>query len=642
MKSPVLPLPRDRRRVLLPLAPFVLLALHCGSSDSDDSAGAAGAGGSAAGGSGGTGGAVTDGGPDDAGCTEDQLLCDGTVAWRCDATGARVDPVDCANEDQICVEGFGCVACVPGATACSDGIGTYCTEDGSRESRFVCDPMQGLACNPGGCEGACTPQKLGRNHTGCDFWPTVTANAAWSEWFSFGTMVVNTTDEQAHVVVTRGGQTIVERTIPGGGVEIIELPWVDALKGPDADVTGTVTPPLASVLSTTAEGGGAYRLRADRPVAVTQLNTLQASNPEGVMQGCPPSIDGGCLSYSNDGSLLMPAHALESTYLLMGWRAWQLNSASEPGMGDFVTVTATSDDTEVVVTAKSPSLPIDGSEPLEPGEPRSFTLAQGDVLQLFTDASVAGAQWAGAELNADRPVQVLTGAPCMNVPEAAPTCDHIEEANLPASMLGKRYMVTAADAPSGRLRHVVRIHGVEDGTVVEFDPPGVHAPVTLDRGEVVDLDLPKEPEPESGSADFLVSSTHVFGVTQYMVGNQAEPYDPYAEGADLGDPSQTFVVPTSRYLKRYAVALAPGFEQHRVDVTAATGAEVLLNDEPIPSESFTAIGASGMSVARVTGLDAGTRHVLRSDKPFGVQIRGFGQFTSYMVPGGVDLRPPSQ
>ena len=625
----------DCRRVLLPFIPLVLLAVHCGSSDSDDAMGGSGSGGWAGGGYGGSGGALADGG--DAACSEGDYVCEGTVAWRCDANGGHVDPVDCADDNLICTSGYGCVTCVPGATSCSEGIGTYCSDDGSEETSFVCDPKQGMECTADGCEGACIPQKIGRKHTGCDFWPTVTANPAWSDWFAFGVMVVNTSEEDAHIIVTRGDETIAERTVAGSGVEIVELPWVDSLKGPDADDGGTVTPPSASVLSSTQDGGGAYRLRSDHPVVVTQFNTLQGSNEEGPNQGCPASNEGTCLSYSNEASLLMPAHALDSTYLLMGWRAWQ-----DKGIGDFVTITATNDDTEVEVSASSPGLALEGGEPFEPGEPYTFSLSEGDVLQLFTDASVGGAQWAGAELNANYPVQVLTGAPCVNVPESAPTCDHLEETNLPSKMLGKRYMVMAASAPNERLRHVVRIHGVEDDTVVEFDPAGVHAAVTLNRGEVVDLDLPKDAEPTPESADFLLSSTRVFGVTQYMVGNQAEPYDPYATDADLGDPSQTFVVPTSRYLKRYEVALAPGFEQHRLDIMAATGAEVLLDDEPISSESFQAIGASGMSVTRVTGLEAGTRHVLRSDQPFGVQIRGFGPFTSYMVPGGVDLRLPSQ
>jgi IgGFc binding protein len=630
------------RPVIGPLVPLLLLALGCGSSSADSGFGAAGSGGSG-GGSGGTGGSSADGGQD-AGCSEGDILCDGTVQWRCDATGGREDPVNCANDDLICVDGLGCAVCVPGSTSCTDGIGTFCTEDGAHDESFACDPMQGLACNPDGCVGACTPQRLGRSHIGCEFWPTVTANSAWGAWFPFGVMVVNTTDEAAAVIVTRGDETIVERSLAPGGMEAIELPWIDDLKGPDADEWGTVIPPTTSVLSKSVDGGGAYRLRSDRPVVVTQFSTMRSNDPDGVANGCPPDpYTGECLSSSNDASLLMPTHALESTHVLMGWHAWRMEpNQNEPGvLGDFVSITAVNDETAVVVTPAFATLPVDNEPPLEPGGPAKFTLERGDVLQLFTNADVAGAQWAGAEVSADQPVQVLTGAPCVNVPDATPTCDHIEESNLPLNMLGKRYMVMAPVAPSGRTRQIVRIHGIEDETLIEFDPSTVHKSITVNQGEVVELDLLKDASDET-SPDFLVSSAKRFGVTQYMVGNQADPYDPYATGADLGDPSQTFVVPTSRYLKRYVIALPPGFDEHQVAIMAATGAEVFVDDEAVPSTELRAIGASGLSVARLGALNPSERHELRSDKPFGVQVYGFGKFTSYMVPGGIDLRAASQ
>ena len=75
---------------------------------------------------------------------------------------------------------------------------------------------------------------------------------------------------------------------------------------------------------------------------------------------------------------------------------------------------------------------------------------------------------------------------------------------------------------------------------------------------------------------------------------------------------------------------------------AATGAEVFVDDEPVPSTELRAVGSSGLSVTRLGDLAASQRHELRSDKPFGVQVYGFGKFTSYMVPGGIDLRAVSQ
>lgn len=624
---------------LLPLSVVLAVALQCGASDDDAGSGAGGVGGTF-GGSGGGGGAPEGG--SDTGCVKDAILCEGSVAWRCDATGSLVDPVDCANEDEACVTGLGCAVCVPGSTGCSDGVGTYCLEDGSRAESFECDPLQGLICQPEGCLGACTPQKVGRTHVGCDFWPTVTANSAWSTWFSFGVVVVNTTDQPATLTVTRGAEPVLTRALDAAGVEVIELPWVDELKGPDADPSGKISPPPASVLSEASKGGGAFRLRSDQPVVVTQFNTLRASNDEGLNEGCPPDASSGeCLSYSNDASLLLPSSSLDGSHELMGWKSWQLDpGANDPrGIGDFVTITAVHDDTTVTVRPSSLVLPFASGQGIEAGSARQFNLLRGDVLQLFSDASIQGAQLAGSEVTSTRPVQVLTGVPCVNVPVGVLTCDHVEETNLPKGTLGRRYLVTALTSPGGRTRHLVRIHGVEDETVITFDPPAAHKSISIHRGEAVDLDLPKDGE---SAQDFLVSSTKTFGVTQYMVGNRADPYAPSAPGADLGDPSQTFAVPVSRYLKRYHVAVPPGFNEHRIDVIASTGADVLLNEEPIPSAEFRAIGASGLSVARIVSVEPGKRYELRSDKAFGVQVYGFGKFTGWMAPGGIEMRSSSQ
>jgi len=182
---------------------------------------------------------------------------------------------------------------------------------------------------------------------------------------------------------------------------------------------------------------------------------------------------------------------------------------------------------------------------------------------------------------------------------------------------------------------VVRIHGVEDETVITFDPPSVHKPLSVGRGEAISMDLSSDGD---ATQDFVVSSSVPFGVTQYMVGRQAGSQLPPGPDSDMTDPSQTVLVPVSRFLKRYYIAVPPGFQDHRIDVIASTGSEVTWNDDVIPSSEFHAVGASGFSVARLSGVEPGKRHVLRSDSSFGVQVYGFGRYTSWMTPGGLETR----
>ncbi len=49
------------------------------------------------------------------------------------------------------------------------------------------------------------------------------------------------------------------------------------------------------------------------------------------------------------------------------------------------------------------------------------------------------------------------------------------------------------------------------------------------------------------------------------------------------------------------------------------------------------LGGSNMGVARVK-LAATGSHSLTSSKPVGIQVYGYGSYTSYQYPGGLNLR----
>src|SRR5690606_33182245 len=108
----------------------------------------------------------------------------------------------------------------------------------------------------------------------------------------------------------RGANQIGQYTVNPGSVEVISLPWVDALtkgSGPTAIVPE-----------------GAYRLRSNQPVTVYQYNPLQAT-------------------VSNDSSLLLPVNVWTGEYVVAAWPHW----SSYPG---FYAVVASQDGTSVTVT----------------------------------------------------------------------------------------------------------------------------------------------------------------------------------------------------------------------------------------------------------------------------------------------------
>ena len=108
-----------------------------------------------------------------------------------------------------------------------------------------------------------------KSYVGCEFWPTVLANPVWSI-FDFAVGVANSGTQVADITVTRGTKTWTAQVQPNG-LGVIYLDWVPELKGPDADVCASGTPPHESV----RVDDGAYKLVSTLPVTVWQFNALE-------------------------------------------------------------------------------------------------------------------------------------------------------------------------------------------------------------------------------------------------------------------------------------------------------------------------------------------------------------------------------
>lgn len=550
------------------------------------------------------------------GCLPGAFRCDGSRALDCDAPD---DPmVDCASQGLVCTVQLGCAACQPLEQTCQDGKATWCTLEGEL-FEYDCDELQGLSCEADGCRGECALPELTDSYIGCDYYPTVTMNPVWSG-FAFAIAVSNASQDEAVVTVTRGDSMVDQVTVAGGQLEIIELPWVDELKRGDVDACqSTPAPGASSVVQ-----DGAYRVRSNEPITVYQFSPLRyvldpapAECP--VIADCPAAPDGAetrCLSYSNDASLLLPATALTGAYTALSWPALE-NRAS------FVAVTATEDQTRVEFFGDAVFDLGDVSSPV--------TLDRGDVLQLVSahgQTNGYGVDASGTRVRADKPVQVLSGNGCAQVPTASTNnCDHIEHVMLPEDTLGSTYFVTfpkyvddVQPAP-----HVVRVLPIEPDTQVRFEPPLVPS-ITLSPGggplDVV-MDL-------TDVTDLYVEGDKPIIVAQYMQGQGALP------SGFVGDPSMSLAPPIEQWRSDYLFTAPTQYVANFANVIAPVGAAVSIDGNSLPESDFEPIGDSGFAVARVL-LSGTSVHTLQADEEVGLVVYGYGLFTSYMYPGGMDL-----
>ena len=488
-----------------------------------------------------------------------------------------------------------------------------------------------------------------RSYVGCDYWPTVSANDVWSI-FDFAVAVANAGTAPAEVTVTGPAGTNQTVTVAPDSIAKLYLPWVPALKGADSNACGEAVPLSASVVAPAS----AYHLVSSVPVTVYQFNALEyagAGGPAGKdwsscpgFQACadPDSANYGatvgCFSFTNDSSLLFPSTAMTGNYRIAGYAGESYpagdGGAEVPIMNGYIVVTATADATHVKVLLSNTAHVLAGGTVVDtaPGGEVDLTLNAGDVAEL-AGASGASTDMSGTLVSADQPVQVLAGAPCDQIPTTAPACDHLEQSVFPAETLGKQYFVPTPTGPFGDpVGHVVRLYGNVDGTTLTYAPSVPAAcPTTLSAGEVADCGIV--------TTDFQVTGSNEFAVASFMLGGSI--VDP---NGGLGDPSESLIASVEQYRTKY-VFLAPNdYEVNAIDVVIPTGAAIVLDGVAEDLSALEPI-AGGYELFRA-GLSSAEAHVLLATAPVGLQVMGYGSYTSYEYPGGLDLKqiapPPVQ
>ena len=534
-------------------------------------------------------------------CPDGTIVCEDGVAKTCDGMGGYSSQESCPNE---CQDGVGCVLCLPGTYQCEGDNSLKCAGDGQSWQPYeTCDGVQGVTCdaNSGQCAGACAPATLGLSYIGCDYYPTVTANIVASN-FNFAVVVANTSNNQASIRIDRGPNQVLTDTVAANSVKVINLPWVNELK---------VSESAPSALTV----DGAYRLRSNQPVTVYQYNPLEYS------QG------GFNFSYTNDASLLLPVNTWTGDYFVASRNSWYWSGGIDyPGL---YAVTASQDGTTVNLAPGTTGQTVKPGGGVQANGTGVITMNQGDVLQVFSQGNgpfpaPSQSDLTGTHITADKPIQVIGGHICSFVPYNVGYCDHLEEAIVPFEALAKDYLVTPPLIPTGGntpKAQMVRIVATTDGTTLTYDPPQAGAPTMIAKaGDYVEI--------AQNSQDFKIESNYKIVVAQYMLGQDA--------GGNSGDPAMTVAVGVDQYRDDYLFHAPTNYEKNFVNITAPMGANVTLDGAAVGG--FAPIGGTGFGVARVQLSNAGDgNHRVSSNLPVGISVYGYGQYTSFWYPGGLNL-----
>ena len=583
-----------------------------------------------------------DGGPSDM-CSPGgpARICVGATEVTCNPDGTPGGMRDCSAEGLVCAADIGCATCQPGRGSCDGQQTRTCRADGSGyDLGPVCDPAAGESCNPstGHCSSPCADAAASNSYIGCEYWPTPVLNSNVSSEFDFAVVVANPQAVDAMVTVTRGGSMVATRTIPAGGIDTITLEWVTELKGAIGGEASALV------------RGGAYRLRSTVPVTVYQFNALDYR----IARDCPDESfltigDGQCFSFTNDASLLLPTHVLTGNYMALSRPAMltEVSSFGPPQQlgspGFFAVIGVEETPVDVALNLRANVRGGSGVTAGGPGTAVTYTLNQGDVLQIVSevptsctpgssdmymgqrnDYCTVGPDYdlTGTEIRASGRVAVISGHNCAFVPYNRWACDHLEEAMFPLEAWGKDYVISATQ-PLRSEPNLIRIVSGHDGNAIAFDPASVHAPATLNRGQVLEF--------ESGE-DFRVTGSEAFMVAQFLVG---QDYAGVGSSGMMGqgDPAFSLGIPTEQFRDSYTFLAPATYEVSYVNVTAPSGQVVMLDGAPV--SGFRDVGGTGFATARV--MIPGGSHSIESSVAFGIVVYGFGSYTSYVYPGGLDF-----
>ncbi len=353
-------------------------------------------------------------------------------------------------------------------------------------------------------------------------------------------------------------------------------------------------------------------------------------------------------AYTSDSFLALPVEALGNKYICasMSDMTWMYGGYSLPSE---MAIVATENNTHVHFTLGGPAITRSGGG-MKPGDTKDFTMNAGDVWVVGNDANSKEGDMTGSIISADKPVAVLSGNQCANVPVDKPWCDFITEQLLPMEQWGKHYLVP---------RYESRTYGYYERVFAGTS----NCPISLNGQAWRQLNAVGGQE-NSGwlfsridptNSVFSLTSTSPISVTVYNPGQSDDNVST--------DPFQLNVMPWEQFGTSY-IFCTPGTKGGINFTRNFCGVVFPMNpDSTVPADLEFGISTNGkiqwQSLASKFGpgvsakniyvermpdgllygykeciLSASGVYALRGVKPFGVYLYGGSDYDSYGNPAG--------
>ncbi len=636
-------------------------------------------------------------------------------------------------------------ACVPGATQCLNTTTQQQCNTLGAWANVPCSSVPGMGpnaeCQNGACIDECADAVRAKSYYGCEYWSAVLDNSMDSLFKGRTTSGQGTADSDFVFVVTN--QSVYTATVEVWrwvGAAAVRVKQVQVPGRNDTATKGLVkiNVPWQSISPATLDTGAgnsgraryAYKLTSTRPVTVYQFNPVDAVKVTNKtctgsvgqtdcgcdeygdyssfgcglfgLECCAPGVcaqtSGGrrCSygTYSNDASLLLPAHILGTSHVAV---APHHSHYSQPPVqiarSAQLVVVATQDNTTVTLRPTADTL-AGGTVPAiaRNSTPAAIVLQSYEVLQLSTASTgtdyecltaTGGISWCrkgndltGTVVTSDKPVAVFTGHPCQNIPNGRPYCDHVEEQIFPFATWGKNFVAipshplrlnnnsfpaTSAAPDHFKIVAACPVSQCPNGTTITLSSAPSAANVLAPNSCLAGTSVSANNCRLAGggfvefksSVPFAVAADQPIAVAQFLPGQGlvAQP-TPLPTDPQQGDPSMILLPPVEQWRTKYTVLASTGLKDNYLALAIDTSkvASVLVDGAAI---NITPGGAAPSDPKAVTGTNyvvknhpvtTGTHTIQVNAKPgqtvlpgAGVTIYGYDAQVSYGYTGGLDL-----
>lgn len=622
-------------------------------------------------------------------------------------------------------------ACLPGSARCLNATTQQVCGATGAYSDVACASLPGMGptaeCVNGTCADECGEAVRAKSYFGCEYWAAITDNSVDRLFKGNAASGQGTADSDFVFVVTNQSATpatvevwrfsgsapvrIKTVTVPGRtdpatkGLVKIPVPWQ------------SISPANTAVGdANTGRARYAYRLTSTRPVTVYQFSPIDAVKNTKTCTGAVGQPDCSCNelsrfdslscfldgstagtceqtpsgkkcqygSFSNDASLLLPAHILGSSYVAV---TPGHSHISDPGgtpsalpRSSQLTIVATRDNT--VVTVKSSAVTkasVSGTAvpALAVGQTATFTLQSYEVLALASATAGAdltpdcqtftgNASWCRkandltgtivtTDADAGTPIAIFASNPCLNVPWSRSACDHVEEQIFPFSTWGKNFVAV----PS----HPLRLNNNNFAT----SPPPDHFKIVAGASTTLTLTPPPAATDvvvplncTSGNLQsntcvlaggsfvefksvrpFTITASNPIAVAQFFPGQG--PLTGAATDPQQGDPSMVLLPPIEQWRSRYTVLASTGYKDNYLGLSIDSSKVSQVKVDGAAVSGFNTI--SGTTFASVNfPVGTGTHTIEVVPQPnqtvipgAGVTVHGYDAYVSYGYTGGLDL-----